>query len=46
MLLNCAMGIGGGLFDYYYARDSPYLTVRAAVSNFDVPFSFHILCAA
>lgn len=29
MLINLGMGIGGGLFDYYYAEDSPYLTVRA-----------------
>jgi hypothetical protein len=28
MLINLGMGIGGGLFDYYYAEDSPYLTVR------------------
>lgn len=26
MLINLGMGIGGGLFDYYYAEDSPYLT--------------------
>jgi hypothetical protein len=29
MLINLGMGIGGGLFDYYYAEDSPYLTVHA-----------------
>lgn len=38
MLLNAGMGIGGGLFDYYYAQDSPYLTVGKAAL---IPFVVH-----
>ncbi len=33
MLINLGMGIGGGLFDYYYAEDSPYLTVRVDLTT-------------